>query len=370
MDDRISALPDDILSHILSFLPTEDAFTTTLLSKRWKLIWLLVPVLNFDDQRFITRGKPYVHFMDMVKSIICAKRKHRKPIKKMYLKCHRDSNHELSEVNVRKWLFGAANCGMEHLEFQTTLLFYFYISNFRNLVVLKLKAVRLNSCLPGHFQSLKTLHLNDIYILKHWYIRKLLNSCPILEDFEAKNISGKYSPEEYKREFKSLTNLVRADISNLNRFDVPLEAFSNVQFLRVEEMYGHVPVFPNLTHAELGFQSNVDLSSVFRVLEKLPKLQNLVLEMPEPSTSVESCILIPFISPECLSSQFKECTLTNYRGQKHELQFAQYIMLNSTNLRRMIICTPSSVNDKEKLAMQMELSSFLKSSSPCQIYFK
>ncbi|MCH81117.1 F-box/RNI/FBD-like domain protein, partial [Trifolium medium] len=161
---------------------------------------------------------------------------------------------------------------------------------------------------------------------------------------------------EYKGEFKSLTNLVRADISNLNSCDVPLEAFSNVQFLRVEEMYGHVPVFPNLTHAELVFQRNVDWSWVFRVLEKLPKLQNLVLEMPEHSTSVESCILIPSISPECFSSQFKECTMTNYRGQKHQLQFAQYIMLNSTNLWRMIICSPSSMNDEGKLAMQMEFA--------------
>jgi len=135
-------------------------------------------------------------------------------------------------------------------------------------------------------------------------------------------------------------------------------------------MYGRVPVFPNLTHVELVFQRNVDWCWVFGVLEKFPKLQILVLEMPQPLTSVRSHISIPNISPECLSSQFKECTITNYGGQKYELQFAQYIMLNSTNLQRMTIYSSSSMNHEEKLAMQMELLSFPRSSASCQIYFK
>uniref|UniRef100_A0A803R4K9 F-box domain-containing protein n=1 Tax=Cannabis sativa TaxID=3483 RepID=A0A803R4K9_CANSA len=39
-DDRISKLPDSVIIHILSFLPTEDVVQTCILSKRWKLIWL------------------------------------------------------------------------------------------------------------------------------------------------------------------------------------------------------------------------------------------------------------------------------------------------------------------------------------------
>ncbi|KAK2376314.1 FBD-associated F-box protein [Trifolium repens] len=33
--ERINDFPDEILTHILSFLPSKDAFRTTVLSKRW-----------------------------------------------------------------------------------------------------------------------------------------------------------------------------------------------------------------------------------------------------------------------------------------------------------------------------------------------
>ena len=51
-EDRISKLPDDILTHILSFLPTKDAIGTIVLSKRWNDLWTFMINLDFDDHLF------------------------------------------------------------------------------------------------------------------------------------------------------------------------------------------------------------------------------------------------------------------------------------------------------------------------------
>jgi hypothetical protein len=64
--DRISDLSDSILCHILSFLPTKFAATTSVLSNRWKPLWHSVLTLDLDDETF----KDLVCFLRIIHSII------------------------------------------------------------------------------------------------------------------------------------------------------------------------------------------------------------------------------------------------------------------------------------------------------------
>jgi hypothetical protein len=43
----LSNLPEEILLHILSFLPTKDVVRTSVLSKRWDYLWASIPNLVF-----------------------------------------------------------------------------------------------------------------------------------------------------------------------------------------------------------------------------------------------------------------------------------------------------------------------------------
>ncbi|KAL1804252.1 hypothetical protein DCAR_0935908 [Daucus carota subsp. sativus] len=50
--DRLSSLPDDLIHKILSFLDAKEALRTSVLSKRWKLVWTTLPFLNFGEYQY------------------------------------------------------------------------------------------------------------------------------------------------------------------------------------------------------------------------------------------------------------------------------------------------------------------------------
>ncbi|EOA36413.1 hypothetical protein CARUB_v10010902mg [Capsella rubella] len=49
METRICDLPDDLLLRILHHVPTKDALATSILSKRWRYVWTMLPTLEFID---------------------------------------------------------------------------------------------------------------------------------------------------------------------------------------------------------------------------------------------------------------------------------------------------------------------------------
>ncbi|KAK1667550.1 hypothetical protein QYE76_055709 [Lolium multiflorum] len=52
--DRISALPNDVLQHVLSFAPAREAAATAILSRRWRSVWRRTGAIILDS-------KPYKH---------------------------------------------------------------------------------------------------------------------------------------------------------------------------------------------------------------------------------------------------------------------------------------------------------------------
>jgi hypothetical protein len=114
--DRISSMSDEILSHILSFLPTEDAFTTSLLSQRWTSLWLLVPTLDLDVSRFIKSGKPISRFPNLVFAAIFKRSVYHQPIKKLRLVSEGSFVDETLQYDFETWLAGAGEHTLEYLE--------------------------------------------------------------------------------------------------------------------------------------------------------------------------------------------------------------------------------------------------------------
>lgn len=56
-EDRISALPDAVLQHVLDFLPAQDAVRTCVLAQRWRHLWRSLRRLRItnDNEMFVNQ---------------------------------------------------------------------------------------------------------------------------------------------------------------------------------------------------------------------------------------------------------------------------------------------------------------------------
>nr|AFK37735.1 unknown [Lotus japonicus] len=177
-DDIISMLPDQVLCHILSFLPIHIAAATSILSKRWTPLWLSVPSLYFDDRSYLlNNNKPCDCFNKFIYKTIVARDAHL-PIRMFRLKC-RASNFELSDYDLNTWINAATQRGLEDLHIKlpitsTTVLRMSRVFSCKTLVVLKLTGLDVNVFSFVDLPSLKTLHLSQVGFPKPQYLMELL----------------------------------------------------------------------------------------------------------------------------------------------------------------------------------------------------
>ncbi|XP_015575332.2 F-box/LRR-repeat protein At3g03030-like [Ricinus communis] len=84
-EDRISKLPESIQCHILSFLFTNEAVTTSILCKRWRLVWTSLSVLSFHDYSYM-KEEEMKSFVDFVNRVLIL---HANPVEEIELPLRR-----------------------------------------------------------------------------------------------------------------------------------------------------------------------------------------------------------------------------------------------------------------------------------------
>jgi len=184
--DRISNMPDSILCHILSFHPTKFAATTSVLSKRWKPVWLSVPTLDFDQENF----NDFESFRKFIYLTMFSLRDKKSSIHSFALKCGEFSSFEQEELdNIFKFAMERGtksfNFHMSHKKHQIKLPLCILSYN-KTLEVLKLSNIQMRDFDQVDFPRLKTLQLNDIFFKSRENIVKFLLGCPVLEDLQTR----------------------------------------------------------------------------------------------------------------------------------------------------------------------------------------
>ncbi|KAK2408203.1 FBD-associated F-box protein [Trifolium repens] len=384
--DIISTLPDSILCHILSFLETIHAVTTSILSKRWKYLWLSVPVLDFDVQP--TDLTTFLFFNASVYSVLLS-RNPSLPIKKFKLALLYDGAEDINlpTLTFTKWInFVIQRGGLEHLDLFVHLPNVPKLPNTiftcKTLVSLHLLFFYLdsNNSNFSSFQlpSLKTLRLSLIVFPNDIDFMLLLAACPILENLTIKNLRWFHSEEESlsccnRWKSFSLSNLSRASVDS-TYFHFPLKVLQNVQMLcisiaKVHSFNGVIPIFHNLTNLQIN-SLNYRWNFLVQVLKHCPMLQELCVDEAGPDATEETWtqnddeenLVVPDVVPECLSLHLRSCHLLSYLSLPSEIMLAVYILKNARVLQTMVIWNGGKFLELERL-----LSLCPKASSTCKL---
>ncbi|XP_074272720.1 F-box/FBD/LRR-repeat protein At5g56420-like [Silene latifolia] len=197
IEDRLSGLPDEVIVHILSLMPTLDAVKTMLL-RRFGDLWTLVPTLRFDFYEYSyemirTKHKPpssHKMFSSFGRLVRNVQRLYRRSVIDSFYLSIDDNQEELKDVigDVHLWLRFAIDKQVKDL--------YFDCANYRNgpcpphlftsqsLAVLTLSHCTLNLLeheSQPHLGTLRKLSLIQVTGTTNAY-DKLFRGCPSLQE--------------------------------------------------------------------------------------------------------------------------------------------------------------------------------------------
>ncbi|KAL3620483.1 hypothetical protein CASFOL_035395 [Castilleja foliolosa] len=246
--DRISALPDCLIIHILSLLEVKQSAITGLLSKRWQFLWTRSPRLIFREKRLWLEPPEVQDFVSWVNKtlVICGQN----DLDTFELEFPYSESYS-PDVNV--WV-GLAVINKAK---QVSLLLSSFLDELYTLPRTMfqsayLKRLKLQGCVVApmgtiEWPSLTELRIEDSILQQH-VMDKMLSGCPVLHCLVLKNCWG------FNRLEVSSKSLYELWVSG------PEEGDANEHLLQLSAPYLHtlyVALFPVLRKLSLENTSSL-----------------------------------------------------------------------------------------------------------------
>ncbi|KAJ0449001.1 putative F-box domain, FBD domain, leucine-rich repeat domain superfamily [Helianthus annuus] len=418
--DMLSRLPEEIVSHILSLMPTKHAVRTSILSKRWRYSWMFVTNLYF------TENIRHSHGLDSFSEFVDQVLKFCKSPQLNLFRMHLVTLCWLQRPSVSKWIDKAIRLNVHELDIQVNVL-ELPLSFFtcKTLTKLRLDHIAYDHDVweSVHLPCLKTL---DIAIYTNPLVNafKLVRGCPILESLSLEVQCCK-DEEDYLFDVPTLKRLkltlycsqsfnnkvvlivpnleylfvggnlcslfVMEDVSSLVEATVSFTNLS-IGYLWVELLNGlyrvkslsaqadgfpylgntfcsPLPTFPNMKHLELKGFCQSGLISKF--LESSPELKHLCIEkvyellLQEPGYT---SWIEPKLVPPCMLTNLTTIKFSNCKGHKCDIQFLEYVLGNAEVLKKVTIIW-ESMSSELQLPLCTQLLKVSRASQDCEICF-
>ncbi|KAJ4870742.1 FBD-associated F-box protein [Raphanus sativus] len=279
--DIISELPEALLLHILSYVPTKDIIATSVLSKRWRSVWKMVSKLSFDTDidHFSTE--------DVYRLLIL----HKAPfLESLYLYIHNTS----ARLNIGFVIGIAFSRHVRELvmvlfhEDQTRVRFPSVLCSYNNtLEVLNLSQDLLLD-FPSRvcFSALRELHLCLVIFKDEASVCNLLSGCPRLQDLVVVRI-GNSDVGTYTIDVPSLQRLTLQVDGSHNRsgggggyvINTPSLKYLNMECLYCID-FCLIENAPELVEAKINHVSDIDNENILASLTSAKRLSFLPLYLP------------------------------------------------------------------------------------------
>ncbi|CAH8279873.1 unnamed protein product [Arabidopsis lyrata] len=421
--DRISQLHDELLLGILSLLPNaKDVVATMVLSKRWRFLWMMVPRLVYDGSyQDIDHGK-FLTFVDRSLSL------HKAPvIETLQFKLGKtcgsgDTLHQASEkCCVRKLIIEIDTSSSSKTP--VTLPSSLYSGGCTRFVTLKLSnAILMDVSSPISFPSLKNLSLiSMIYQGGDEFVKRLLSSCPVLEDLVVEQCPDD-SVAIFTVRVPSLKSLVLHKRRNIVKnkahgfvIDAPslkcleildysygihivennmckiatasvdiyspqttelLGSLTSVKRLFLclptsEDAYPVGNIFCSLVHLTVCICQTEWLNVLIRVLRDSPNLKTLIIQENHHIRAGEPrpCWNKTRLVPEYLLPSLETFEWVYYEGTETDKEVVAFILRIASSLKQATIKSSKSIDHDKKLEMLKDFPVSSRRSPACLIAF-
>ncbi|KEH19804.1 putative F-box domain, FBD domain, leucine-rich repeat domain, L domain-containing protein [Medicago truncatula] len=410
--DRLTTLPNSLLCHILSFLPTKTSVDMSLVSRKCRHLWKTLDVFNFHDNcdEYTYQGpddeynEQFMLFTVFVNTVLSLRRS--RVIRKFRLSCDHIYPDPFAGHSIDTWISTAIGPHLE--EFHLTIFSADGFSNLpltlfsccSNLVSLSLNGYILLQlqessvfCLP----SLKVLQLLE-YRLDLNSVNILLSRCSVLENleisFNPESLAIIRVPSSLKRlkitvendvgalleidapglKYLSLKHITFCDATAVGNFHNVEEAYLDVSHSAMPLLLGDFPEFRYLLHLQLGLLS-FNSTFLFDMLQKCPLLQSFTTYLfkkvnrsydSSPSYKWEAK---PKSVPKYLVSHLTFIRFQGYIG--NEMEFIGYVLQNGLVLKTMIIYEYwlKSLDQPKTKEWLKKISDLPRGSAMCQVKF-
>ncbi|XP_020878710.1 putative FBD-associated F-box protein At5g53635 [Arabidopsis lyrata subsp. lyrata] len=278
-EDRLSQLPDSLICHILSHLPTKEAVKTSVLSIRWRDLWLLVSRLELDSHEFpefkafVSFGARFFH-SDRVSYI------HKLELSIYDTRYLASVDHDPSYL--LPWIDASVKRKIQHLHVRCHRevevpyeLFYempLSLCVCESLVSLKLHMVALADAEFCSLPCLKTMCLKTVWYPNETMFGRLVSSCPVLEELEIATCvvdNGKV----FRVLSRSLKKLAIRYFARIVGSETVIDA-PKLCFLRID---GNLSENFMITNMDSNFKLDISLGFGLRLTDQGSKFQSFLL---------------------------------------------------------------------------------------------